>query len=301
MKKRWPFLSLILAGFFLTCCGVLTQKRNLSPEHEEFFSKVRYIITQKEKKVFLNLPPSERDEFIQNFWEKRDPNPETEENEYKKKYFQRIEKANQLFQEGGTPGWLQDRGRIYILLGRPDTRERYPTGRTLQGRPMEIWYYGPYPIIFVDRYETGNYELYPASAQYLAELMSAQMSLKPDVETPEAVFTFNVDLQKFPQDKIELLVKVPFENVFLKEKDDQLVTTLSLHLQLFNRKKDQKIWDHKKDYSVSISQEKIKEMVGKSIVIPVQKDLSPGKFRMIIFLQNQTDNKKVQKSIKFKL
>lgn len=292
-------ISFLLLSF--TSCASFLKKKNLSPEHEEFLSKVRYIITNKEEKIFLNLPPSERDEFIKEFWENRDPNPETEANEYKKKYFQRIEEANKLFKRGATPGWLQDRGRIYILLGPPENREQYPTGRTFYGRPMEIWYYGPYPIIFVDEYETGNYELYPASAQYLAELLKATMSLKPEVNADKVVLDFKLDLKKINKHRIKLLVKIPFENIFLKEKDNKLTTTLFLHLELFSLPPKKKIWDFKDNYPISISQHKIKEMLGKSIVMPVEKELTPGKYRMIIFLENKTDNKKAEKTIKFKL
>ena len=71
------------------------------------------------------------------FWKKRDPDPDTEENEFKTQYFQRIDEANHLFTDGGEPGWLQDRGRIYILLGPPADREVYPRGVTFYGIPTE--------------------------------------------------------------------------------------------------------------------------------------------------------------------
>lgn len=63
----------------------------------EFLSKVRYIINKKERKIFLELPDSEKERFKDEFWERRDPDPETEENEFKMEYFNRIEKANDLF------------------------------------------------------------------------------------------------------------------------------------------------------------------------------------------------------------
>jgi GWxTD domain-containing protein len=160
--RKFPSAILILGLLFLIfiSCRSFTLERDLSPKHKEFLSKVRYIITKKETSVFLNLPSSERERFIEEFWKKRDLDPEAEVNEFKERYFSRIEDANHLFKEGGTPGWLQDRGRIYILLGPPEARDKYPTGDTFYARPMESSYYGFYPIIFIDHSYTGDYELW---------------------------------------------------------------------------------------------------------------------------------------------
>ncbi len=74
------------------------------------------------------MPPSERKNFREEFWKRRDLDPSTEENEFKMEYFNRIEKANDLFISEGRPGWLTDRGSIYILLGPPMNRLTYPMG-----------------------------------------------------------------------------------------------------------------------------------------------------------------------------
>src|SRR4030042_7132982 len=86
---------------------------------------VPYIITSREKDVFLSLPTeSDRGQFIETFWKKRDPNPQTSENEFKLEYYRRIALANKFFGTGGVPGWRTDRGRFYILLGPPKEIER---------------------------------------------------------------------------------------------------------------------------------------------------------------------------------
>jgi len=59
---------------------------------------------------------------VEEFWKKRDPTPETETNEFKNEYFVRIGEANRFFTEAAEPGWLQDRGRVDILLGPPTNR-----------------------------------------------------------------------------------------------------------------------------------------------------------------------------------
>ena len=86
---------------------------------------VPYIITDVEKKVFENLPnEEERGRFITRFWEKRDPDPATPENEFKTVYFKRIALANKNFGTSGISGWRTDRGKIFILLGPPQEIQR---------------------------------------------------------------------------------------------------------------------------------------------------------------------------------
>lgn len=117
----------------LSSCAVKRLESRLDPLSEEFYSKVRYIITKQESKIFLELPPETRADFIEDFWKRRDPIPETEVNEFREAYYNRIEEANRFFKSGGRPGWLQDRGRVYILFGPPDERQTNPMG----GRPID--------------------------------------------------------------------------------------------------------------------------------------------------------------------
>ncbi len=77
----------------------------------------------------------ERDQFIEAFWQRRDPTPDTEENEFKEEHYRRIAYANEHF-AAGVPGWKTDRGRIYIVFGPPDEIESHPSGGTYE-RPME--------------------------------------------------------------------------------------------------------------------------------------------------------------------
>jgi GWxTD domain-containing protein len=77
----------------------------------------------------------ERDQFIEAFWQRRDPTPDTEENEFKEEHYARIAYANEHF-AAGIPGWKSDRGRIYIVFGKPDEIESHPSGGSYE-RPME--------------------------------------------------------------------------------------------------------------------------------------------------------------------
>jgi GWxTD domain-containing protein len=97
---------------------------------------VAWIITDEERQAFRQLSnDEERDQFIEAFWQRRDPTPDTEENEYKEEHYQRIAYANEHF-AAGIPGWKTDRGRIYIAYGKADEVESHPSGGTYE-RPME--------------------------------------------------------------------------------------------------------------------------------------------------------------------
>ncbi len=117
------------------------QKRNLNVELSKTYKKwlnedVVWIITDEERAAFKQLSnDEERDNFIEAFWQRRDPTPDTEENEYKEEHYRRIAYANEHF-AAGIPGWKSDRGRIYIMYGPADEVDSHPSGGTYE-RPME--------------------------------------------------------------------------------------------------------------------------------------------------------------------
>ena len=117
------------------------QEEKLRKELETPYKKwlnedVVYIITDEERTAFKRLSTDdERQQFIEQFWLRRDPTPDTEENEYKEEHYRRIAYANDRF-PSGIPGWKTDRGRIYIVYGPPDEIESHPSGGTYE-RPYE--------------------------------------------------------------------------------------------------------------------------------------------------------------------
>ncbi len=97
---------------------------------------VTYIITDEERKAWKRLSTDdEREQFIEQFWLRRDPTPDTEENEYKEEHYRRIAYANERF-ASGIPGWKTDRGRIYIIYGPPDEIDDHSSGGSYD-RPYE--------------------------------------------------------------------------------------------------------------------------------------------------------------------
>ncbi len=138
---------------------------------------VLYIITDEERKAFKNFTTAEEmEQFIEQFWMRRDPTPDSMENEYKEEHYRRMAYANERF-ASGIPGWKTDRGRIYITFGPPDEIESRPSGGTYERPyeegggttstfPFEKWRYrwiegiGTDVIIeFVDPTMTGEYRM----------------------------------------------------------------------------------------------------------------------------------------------
>ena len=138
---------------------------------------VRWIITDQEMKAFKSLSnDEEREAFIENFWLRRNPNPDSPENEFKEEHYRRIAYANEHF-AAGKPGWKTDRGHIYIAYGKPDSIDSHPAGGTYE-RPMdegggetstfpfETWHYryiegigDNIDIEFVDTCQCGDYHM----------------------------------------------------------------------------------------------------------------------------------------------
>jgi len=138
---------------------------------------VHWIITDQELKAFKSLSnDEERDAFIEAFWQRRNPNPDSPENEFRDENYRRIEYSNEHF-AAGKPGWKTDRGMIYIKYGKPDSTDSHPSGGTYD-RPMdegggttstypfEVWHYRyiegigeNIDIEFVDTCMCGDYHM----------------------------------------------------------------------------------------------------------------------------------------------
>ena len=112
-------------------------KQEVSGSYKKWLDEdVRWIITDEERSAFRQLSnDEERDQFIEAFWQRRDPTPDTIENEFKEEHYRRIAYANEHF-AAGIPGWKTDRGRMYIMYGPADEIESHPSGGTYE-RPME--------------------------------------------------------------------------------------------------------------------------------------------------------------------
>lgn len=283
----------------LLACAAGRMPKDLAPEEQEFLSNVRYIISKQEKKAFLGLPGSERPRFIEEFWKSRDLDPSTEANEYKIEYLKRISEAKHLFNEGGTSGWLTDRGRIYILLGPPEQRETYPRGYSFYGQPSEVWYYGFYQLYFVDSRWNGNFELVPESARMIAEINSAQMQLRSrqTVGLSGALADFNIEITENSERARLVTVSIPYRNIWFSAEGKEFKTTLELTWEVFDAA-DKRVQDGTKTYPLSLAQEQFKELRDKEWLAEIYLEVGPGDYQIALTLKNLTDQNQVRKRIK---
>jgi GWxTD domain-containing protein len=125
------------------------------------FERVLYIALPEEKKIFANLDVEGMKKFLADFWKRRDTDPSTPENEYKRTYFENLQLANAQFSSNFKEGWRTDQGRVLLIYGRPDEIQRFPN--SINSQPYEIWYYysleGGSQFIFGDVSGHGYYEL----------------------------------------------------------------------------------------------------------------------------------------------
>ncbi len=158
------------------------QKKKNDSDQVQYYKKwldedVRWIISEEERSVFKNLKnDEEKDSFIEQFWARRNPNPRLADNAFKEEHYRRIAYSNEHF-ASGIPGWRTDRGRIYVMFGKPDELESHPTGGsynrpfnegggTTTTYPFEKWWYrhidgigDDIEIEFVDQSGSGEYRM----------------------------------------------------------------------------------------------------------------------------------------------
>jgi len=176
--------------------------KDLSMKYQDWLKLTTYIITSKEKDVFLQLQNDrDRDLFIEAFWNHRDPTPGTPENEFKTEHLKRFQEASKRFRYGSTrEGWQTDRGRIYIILGRPQSQTYYEGSTELY--PAEIWsYYGDvnkglpvhFQLMFYQWHNSGEMKLYDPVSDGPGRLIVNSQTMNPS--DYEAMYEMIYDLQ----------------------------------------------------------------------------------------------------------
>ena len=240
------------------------QKENESAYKKWLADEVPYIITDDERAAFRKLSTDdEKEQFVEQFWERRNPNPGSPENEFKEEYYRRIAYANEHY-ASGIPGWRTDRGRIYIMYGPPDEVESHPSGGSYvrppeegggetSTYPFETWRYryidgiGTNIILeFVDPSMTGEYHmtmdpgekdaLLHVPGAGLTEMEAMGMASKKDRFTRTDGMTIGQSMGGEPESmneftRLDLYAKI-FKPPSVKFKDLKAVVTSRLTAQL---------------------------------------------------------------------
>ena len=191
--KTFPLhalIAVILVSGLAVSVSAQSVEGELAPEHHRFIEEEAvYIIAPREREVFNQLTTfEERSRFIEAFWDRRDPNPATPENEFRDEHARRLEYANEwLGRETYLDGWRTDRGRMYIILGEPRSIQRWEDENDIV--PSELWFYSGSPknglppnfyLLFFQENYVGEYELYNPVADGPEKLVRGATAFQQD-------------------------------------------------------------------------------------------------------------------------
>jgi GWxTD domain-containing protein len=211
-----PVALVLCLGSLLLPAQKKVNPKTLSKVHQDWLKLTDYIITTKERDVFLSLANDrERDLFIEAFWKARDPTPGTPQNEYRDEIKKRFDEANKKFSRtSAREGWMTDQGRFYIILGPPISVTDIAGGTEIW--PCEIWsYYGDpsrgmpshFSLVFYKRGGFGEPKLYDPVADGPTRLLVNAKDYSPD--DPESVY--DMIYEKYPELAVVCLSIVPGE------------------------------------------------------------------------------------------
>jgi len=247
-------MTVLLAAVACTASETRTYKPvNMEPAEgllkDSFFEKARLIMTRQEIEVYKHLPDKKaKEEFIVEFWKKRDPSPGTEENENLEEFMERIEYANKWFNEGSKGrGWDTERGRILLQLGFPEERrwgdwadtDRSGALITSKRIPMEIWTYIHYQLVlvFVDEDDSGRLQLtrIPSNLSYALDKARFSLDLRDQANLKRA-FRFDIS---FNENQFE--ISIPTKKLSFEEKNNTMIADFDITVYVYkdNRKTDQ--------------------------------------------------------------
>lgn len=265
-RKDWEFdlflkLGLILIFILVFSSISCTPKIELDPESQSFYEYARLIMTSEENKIFQQLrDPQARKDFIEEFWAKRDPDPETEANEFKNEFYRRIDYANKHFNEG-IPGWKTDRGRIYIYMGPPDKFEEFFSHNDPEIRGSILWWiYYDYELVieFVDRRGMNHFEMRTYSGDFFGAMEKTKLGQIGLTEKGLRVHKVDFDLF-FDETRREAIVSLPIKAFHFLTEGDQLVSRLSFEFYIY-RTDGQKVQRFKEPRQLNLKEAELEKM-----------------------------------------
>jgi len=263
--------GLLTAVVLAAACGrVFTVP--LDPESKAFYDTARLVMTPSEEDLFRRLPDSgARKEFIEDFWDKRDPDPETPENEFKDEFDRRVAYANSHFNEGKR-GINTDRGRVYLFLGPPEKLETYSN----QGGPgfTLLWLYYTYDVavIFSENRVGGGYEIANVTGNLFDAFEDAKLNgfgrLQRSAQPRLQSFTASYDAARK-----EITIELPTNKVSFREESGVMKVELGFIIYVYKPDGQKDKFEERRTFEGPAS----KVEAGKTVPFVFPYDLPKGK------------------------
>ncbi|MFC2155247.1 GWxTD domain-containing protein [Acidobacteriota bacterium] len=306
MKRLFIISGLI---FFVTIL-MLTSKVNDDPFYESFFQKTRLIMSKEEIHIYKHLPDKEaKEEFIKDFWKKRDPDPDTDENEVKEEFAERIEYANRWFREGRgkDSGWDTQRGRILLQLGFPDERhwgvlpsaDRRGNLKTTKRYPMEMWLYYKLELqlIFTGDFEgSAVFKLVPhlGTMERLHEaLEKSKFQLDLGLKGPRLnEFRFKASYKND-----EMVIKIPVKRISFEKKDGKMSGQFRVEVSVYEDYK--KIETIRVEKTISKDEDELLKTKNIEFTVPYSPP-GKGKYFFDIIIEEEGSSSKYRNCFKHK-
>ena len=305
-----PIILMTAVVILLTAapyCGGKKPTIVLDPEGEKFYQMAHFLFTKHERQVFNNLASIEaRNRFIKYFWEIRNPNPYSDDNEFKLEIERRFDYVNSYLKEGNLPGWKTDRGRIYMLLGTPDLIEEKQVFNDPNLHGLIFWYYttsdldyiqgsdmGLY-ILFTDTSGTGRYYIsvngvnvldssdelnyYPGTDLRLLDL-TEKMKFKHILKKDEDFEKSNLEFQLTYDNKQKAVVLSiqPRNFSFDQDAETDDTVTAKVKIDLLFYKSDEEFSKHSEVKTITLKKEDLLSNSPSPIIIAIPMEFNKGK------------------------
>ena len=294
----------LLSVFFLSACASLPVR---DAYYYEFYEKARLLMTEEEDESYRHLPDAAaKESFIDRFWEIRDPDPLTEENEFRDEFQERIEFANKNFGfPAGNPdpktsrGWNTDRGRIYLVLGPPDWmhtvwREKEPEAivtRDASGNPEvpkewireEHWYYQEQHLTLVFVMQRRYWALEAAPPDLLNVLEEAKRELISPAHAAGSEFGFRFSTRY--EDR-NVCIDIPVRSVQYAEKDGKLRALFEVTIEVLEEGVLVRTLQESREFL--LSEEELLELNHLEIHLPYAPP-GPGEYLLRVTVEDSLD------------
>lgn len=321
MKKTAIIFMLSLLA--VACSPKAKVKINADPFYDTFYKTARLIMSDEEIEIYKHMPDKEaKAEFIEEFWKKRDTNPETEENEIRAEFQERIDYANRWFREGkasGT-GWDTTRGRILLQIGFPDERHwgevdnvvRIPGrnyGRLINTKriPLERWIYYRYQLYlqFIGTQDAegigdadafGVFRLIPQTTE-MRKLRTALDTAKARLDLGTRKPTRNYFKFEVAFEKDHLAVTVPVKRISFEEKEGMMNAQFSIEIYVY--RDYEKIEEIKEKKTVSKDKEELLKVKNLHFTLPYS-PARQGNYYFDVIISEELSDSKYRNFCKYK-